>query len=132
VAKVWQEYVGAGIVGDETPPPAPTAISIVRNPDQTVIVKWDQRADFESGVGGFDVLLDGQPVASLPEKPSSHFGRPLFQKMSYHDTPEAPFPAMELVLSGDQAPAGAALTIVARNAVGLKTPSEKIKVPEKR
>jgi hypothetical protein len=132
VAKVWQEYVGAGIVGDETPPPAPSAISIVRNPDQTVIVKWDQRADFESGVGGFDVLLDGKPIASLPEKPSSHFGRPLFQKMSYHDTPEAPLPAMELVLAGDQAPAGASLTIVARNAVGLETKSERIVVPEKR
>lgn len=132
VGKVWQEYVGAGIVGDQTPPPAPSAISIVRNPDQTVILKWDQRADFESGVGGFDILLDGKPIASLPEKPSSRFGRPLFQKMSYHDTPEAPVPAMELVLAGDQAPAGASLTIVTRNAVGLKTPSEKVVVPEMR
>lgn len=132
VAKVWQEYVGKGIVGDETPPPAPSEIAIVRNPDQTVILKWNQRADFESGVGGFDIQIDGKTIATLPEKPSGNFGRPLFQKMSYHDTPETPVPPMELVLPGQQAPAGASLVIVARNAVGLPTKSDSVAIPAER
>ena len=33
---------------------------------------------------------DGRPLARVPEKPQGRFGRPLFQGMSYGDTPERP------------------------------------------
>ena len=48
-------------------------------------------------MGGFVIERDGVELARLPEKPSTQFGRSLFQKMSYHDTPAQPLPAMRYV-----------------------------------
>ena len=48
----------------------------------------------EGGLGGFVIRRDGKEITRLPEKPVGRFGRPLFQTMSYHDTPEKPLPAM--------------------------------------
>jgi hypothetical protein len=43
------------------------------------------------------VLRDGQEFARVPEKPIVKFGRPLFQSMTYHDTPSQPIPEMRCV-----------------------------------
>jgi hypothetical protein len=93
VAKIWMEYVKTGAAGDDTPPPAATEVR-VRRQDGKAVVTWDAVADFESGIRCFIVRRDGKVLAQVPEKPVGRFGRPLFQTMSFHDTPEPNAPAM--------------------------------------
>jgi hypothetical protein len=97
VAKAWAEYVKTGAVSDVTPPPAAFGVRATRKPDQSVELTWGAEADFESGIQGFVIQRDGKDVARLPDKPLGRFGRPLFQAMSYHDTPERPLPEMRFV-----------------------------------
>jgi hypothetical protein len=120
IAKAWSEYVRTGAVGDTTPPAAPFAVAAKAVEGGAVEITWDAAADFESGLQAFVIERDGNPIAQVPEKPIGRFGRALFQAMSYHDTPEAPVPAMRYVDAG--APAGAhAYRIVAVNGVGLRS-----------
>jgi len=117
-----QEFMKTGAVSDTTPPPAPSAVKAERGNDGTVRLTWQVEADFESGLQGFVITRNGEKVATLPEKPSKRFGRPLFQAMSYHDTPEAPVPALEWI--DPSAPAGAIprYQVQAINSVGLTSP----------
>src|SRR5262245_43214444 len=85
IAKAWMEYVKTG-ASDTTPPPAPFNLKATSKTDGTAIA-WDAEADFERGIQQFIVLRDGQEFARVPEKPIGKFGRPLFQSMTYHDTP---------------------------------------------
>ena len=96
VAKAWMEYVKTGAVGDTTPPPAPYDVRVTAKGDEGIEITWSAEADIESGIRGFIVLRDGQELAKVPEKPVGKFGRPLFQSMTYHDTPSQPLPAMQL------------------------------------
>ena len=58
-------------------------------------ITWDAEADFESGIGGFFVIRDNRTLVRLPAMtPPVVYGRPLFQGLSYHDTPEGPPPEM--------------------------------------
>lgn len=119
-ATAWEEYVRNGAVGDVTPPPPPTDVSVAPA-EGGVEVSWNARADFESGLGGFVVLRAGQPIATLPAKPSGRFGRPLFQAMSYHDTPEAPLPRMRFLDTNAPAASPSAYGVISVNSVGLKS-----------
>jgi len=98
VAKAWVEYVITGEVADTTPPPAPTNVKAAAKADGTVEITWDAEADFESGIAAFIIQRDGKDVARVPEKPVGKFGKPLFQTMSYHDTPEKPLPEMRFTV----------------------------------
>jgi hypothetical protein len=130
VAKAWMEYVEKGAVGDETPPPAPFDLKAKTTPENAVELTWDADADLESGVRGFIIKRDGQEIGRVPEKPTGRFGRPLFQVMSYHDTPEKTLPAMRFV---DPSPAPGAASnyrVIAVNSVGLSSePSPAAKAP---
>lgn len=101
VAKAWSEYVKTGAVGDSTPPPSATDLQATAT-QGTIELTWKATADFESGLKAFVIQRDGKDLGRLPEKAVGRFGRPLFQSMSYHDTPEAPVPAMRFV---DRSPA---------------------------
>lgn len=92
--RMWEEYSRAGLVGDSTPPPAPTGLKLSRD-EGRVRLTWEAAADLESGLAGFVLLKDGKPWKKLPEKPAGKL-RPLFQGLSYHDTPEAPLASMRL------------------------------------
>jgi hypothetical protein len=117
-AAQWKEYVAKGSVGDSTPPPAPHNVQATAK-DGVIVVTWQAEADFESGLRGFILLRDGKEVAQVPEKPIGRFGRPLFQTMSYHDTPEKPLPAMRWV---DKAgTATSRYEVIAINSVGLRS-----------
>jgi hypothetical protein len=120
VARAWMEYVQTGAVGDTTPPEAPKNVTVTRRDDGATVVTWDAVADFESGLRAFIIERDGRPLAQVPETPVGKFGRPLFQTMSFHDTPEAPLPAMQFVdaTAMDRAHAYA---VIAVNAVELKS-----------
>jgi len=88
-----------------------------------VEIVWEAEADFDSGLASLVIRRDGEVVARLPESPIGRFGRPLFQTMSYHDTPEQPLPEMRLVVpAGDGAEA--VYEVIAVNGAGLEsTPS---------
>ena len=89
--------------------------------DQGTEITWSAEADFESGIGGFIVLRDGQELAQVPEKPVGKFGRPLFQSMTYHDTPSQPLPQMRYVDTSAKAGEKHIYSIVSVNSVGLKS-----------
>src|SRR5581483_11087682 len=117
-AKAWAEYVKVGSVSDATPPPAPIKVKIAVK-DKTAEITWHAEADFESGLAGFIIQRDGKDLAQVPAKGVGRFGRPLFQIMSYHDTPEKPLPEMRFVDTG--AGVNHQYSVIAVNSVGLKS-----------
>jgi pimeloyl-ACP methyl ester carboxylesterase len=123
VAHAWMEYVKNGTVADVTPPPPPYEVRAVVKPDQGNEITWDAEADFESGIGGFVILRDGKGLVSLPLRPPDRvYGRPLFQGLSYHDTPEAPIPEMRYLDISARAGEKHSYTVITLNAAGV--PSE--------
>lgn len=124
VAKAWMEYeaTGSASAKDKTPPPAPVNVRLAAaKPGQPTELTWDAEADFESGLGGFVIVRDGKEVARLPEKPFTRYGRALFQKMSFHDTPEAPLPEMKFVDKSAKPGEKHDYQVIAVNSIGLKS-----------
>jgi N-sulfoglucosamine sulfohydrolase len=121
VAKAWVEYVKTGATPDDTPPAAPTNVTAAKNREGQVELSWNAAADLESGLGGFVIMRDGKELAALPEKPNGRFGRPLFQGMSYHDTPEAPLALLRFVDAKTEPEKKHEYRVVAVNSVGLKS-----------
>jgi hypothetical protein len=121
VAKAWMEYVKTGAVGDTTPPPAPYAVKATDEGEQGTQIDWSADADFESGIRCFTVLRDGQELAQVPQTPVGKFGRPLFQSMTYHDTPAQPMPKMRYVDTSTKPGEKHAYAVVTVNSVGLKS-----------
>lgn len=129
IAKAWSEYVQTGATTDTTPPPAPVRVKLAAKPEG-VEITWDAEADFESGLQAFVVQRDGQDLVQVPEKPVGRFGRPLFQRMSYHDTPEAPVPEMRYVDTTAKPGEKHRYQVIAINSVGLKSaPSAAVTAP---
>lgn len=130
VAQAWMEYVKTGTVSDTTRPPSPSNLKAVRKPDQTVELTWDVEADFESGIQAFVIQRDNGDLAQLPEKPVGRFGRPLFQAMSYHDTPEAPLPEIRFVDRSAAENAKHEYRVLTINSAGVRSePSAPVSVP---
>jgi hypothetical protein len=124
-ALAWAEYVKTGAVSDTTPPPAPHDVKLSAKPDGTLEITWDAEADFESGILAFIIRRDGKDVAQIPEKPMGRYGRPLFQSMSYHDTPQAPLPEMKYVDASVGAGAPPEYRVITVNSVGLRSEPSK-------
>jgi hypothetical protein len=121
VAQAWGEYVKTGGTSDTTPPSAPRDVKVSVNADGKTELTWRADADFESGLQAFVIERDGQPLAQVPEKPVGRFGRPLFQSMSYHDTPERPLPEMRYVDASATPGQRHNYRVIAVNSVGLKS-----------
>lgn len=121
IATCWTEYVKTGAVADTTPPPAPEQVTATAAHDGVVTLTWDASADLESGLRAFVVLRDGEKLAQLPEQPVGRFGRPLFQAMSYHDTPQRPLPEMRYVDTTANDGEQHEYAVVAINSVGLES-----------
>lgn len=123
VARDWSEYVQTGSTTDTTPPEAPSHIAVKPTCDGGggFLITWQAQADFESGLQQFVILRDGQEIGKVPEKPVGKFGRPLFQSMSYHDTPEKPLAEMRFVDQTEGAKVDAKYQVIAVNSVGLKS-----------
>jgi len=120
VARAWMEYVKTGSLGDSTPPPPPSNVQSA-SPQSGTEITWTAEAAFESGIGGFIIMRDGKELVRLPEKPPANsYGRPLFQAMSYHDTPEPPVPEMRyLDTSANKAGEKHRYAVVTVNNAGL-------------
>jgi pimeloyl-ACP methyl ester carboxylesterase len=125
VARAWTDYVRTSTVGgDTTPPPAPFRVRVWEKAGAGNEITWDAEADLESGIRGFVVLRDGKELARVPQKPAGQFGRPLFQEMSYHDTPMPPLsdlPAMRYVDTSAKAGEAHTYTVVTVNTMGMKS-----------
>jgi fibronectin type 3 domain-containing protein len=120
VAKAWLEYTRIGETADTTPPPAPTNVKAAAK-DGAVELTWDAEADFESGLQAFIIQRDGKDLAQHPEKPTNRFGRPLFQSMSYGDTPVAPLPEFKFTDTTAKPSEKHRYSVIAVNSVGLKS-----------
>jgi pimeloyl-ACP methyl ester carboxylesterase len=121
VAKAWMEYVKTGAVSDTTPPPAPFDVQVSAKGDKGVEITWSAEADFESGIRQFIILRDGQELASVPQKPIGKFGRPLYQSMTYHDTPDQPMPFMHYLDKDAKERDNHRYAVITVNSVGLKS-----------
>lgn len=117
VAQAWSEYVKTGATSDTTASPAPRNVRVSADGELT----WEAEADFESGLAGFIIERDGVELAHLPQKPSGPFGRSLFQKMSYHDTPEKPLPEMRYTDTTAEPGRKHKYRVCAINSCGLKS-----------
>jgi pimeloyl-ACP methyl ester carboxylesterase len=121
VAKAWAEYVKTGAVGDSTPPPAPSHVMASDRGELGTIITWNADADPESGIRGFVVLRDGEELAKIPQVPIGRFGRPLFQRMTYHDTPVQPLSEMRYRDTTAATGEKHSYAVVTINSVGLKS-----------
>jgi len=120
VAKTWMEYVSSGTVADTSSPPAPVNVRVTADANHGNEITWDAEVDLVSGLGGFIVLRDGHGIARLPtQPPESVYGRPLFQGLSYHDTPIAPFPQMLHVDTSAKADVKHAYTVITLSGAGV-------------
>jgi hypothetical protein len=123
VAKIWMEYVRSGTVINASIPPAPVNVRVKVDVDHGSEIAWDTEVDMASGLGGFIVLRDGHGIARLPiQPPEAVYGRPLFQGLSYHDTPVAPLPQMVHVDTSAKAGVKHVYTVIALSVAGV--PSE--------
>ncbi len=116
IAKAWLQYVKDTAVADMTPPPAPANLQVTG-----IELKWEAEADLESGLAGFIIERDGKFLANLPEKGTNPFGRPVFQNLSYSDTPTQPLVEMRFTDSTAEAGRTHQYRIIAVNTAGLKS-----------
>src|SRR5450432_4264930 len=120
VAKIWMEYVRTGTVSGTSAPPAPVNVRVKAAATSGNEITWEAEADIASGLGGFIVLRDGHGIAKLPTQPPEVvYGRPLFQGLSYHDTPVAPIPQMRHVDMSAQPGAKHVYTVIALSSAGV-------------
>lgn len=114
-ARRWAAYVKDTRVPDDTPPPAPTRVRFSGG-----TLSWEAVADPESGLAGFVVERDGKRIATLPDDPKHPFGRPLFQRLQYSDTPPQPLPRFEFA-DPDGGAESHTYRVIAVNTVGLES-----------
>ena len=118
VAIAWLDFVKTGAVSDKTPPPAPTDVKVDA---ATGTITWKAGTDFESGIQAFLIERDGKQIGQLPEKPTNRFGRPLFQNMSYGDTPVLPLQKFEFVDKTAKPGKTYQYKVIAVNTAGVKS-----------
>jgi pimeloyl-ACP methyl ester carboxylesterase len=116
VATAWTQYMKDTAVTDTTPPPAPTDVRVAGN-----VLTWSAEADLESGLAGFIIECDGEFLANLPEQGKNPFGRPIFQNLSYSDTPTQPLVEMRFTDATAESGKPHCYRIIAVNTVGLKS-----------
>jgi hypothetical protein len=120
IAKIWTEYVRTGTVTYAGVPPAPVNVRANADANHGTEITWNAEADILSGLGGFIVLRDGRGIARLPtQPPEAVYGRPLFQGLSYHDTPFAPLPQMRHVDISAQLGAKHVYNVIALSSAGV-------------
>jgi hypothetical protein len=118
MAVAWAQYMQDSAVSDTTPPPAPTNLR-VRGSELT----WSADADLESGLAGFIIDRDGEAIANVPEQGKNSFGRPIFQNLSYSDTPTQPLVQMRFTDTTAEPGRTYRYQVFAVNTAGLKSES---------
>jgi pimeloyl-ACP methyl ester carboxylesterase len=116
VAVAWTQYMQDTAVIDTTPPPAPTNLRVTGN-----ILTWSADADLESGLAHFIIERDGKFLANVPEQGKNPFGRPIFQNLSYSDTPTQPLVEMRFTDATAEAGKTHHYLVITVNTAGLKS-----------
>ena len=116
IATAWLQYSKDTAVTDTTPPPAPTNIKV-----EGQVLTWSADADVESGLASFIIERDGKFLANLPEQGKNPFGRPIFQNLSYSDTPTQPLVEMRYTDATAEPGKTHEYRVIAVNTVGLKS-----------
>ena len=116
IAKAWSQYVKDTAAPDNSPPPAPHNVRLSGNE-----LTWEAEADLESGLASFIIERDGQVIATVPEQSKNPFGRPIFQNLSYSDTPTQPLVQMRFTDSTGEPNRRHHYRIATVNTVGLKS-----------
>lgn len=127
VARYWEEYIKTGEVSDDTPPPSPTNVLISDQGELGTKITWDAEADFESGIRCFIILRNGKELAQVQKTPYGEYGRPLFQSMSYGDTPRPDMPKSKMIYMDNSSINGLnqKYAVLSVNGVGLKSEPSK-------
>jgi len=116
VANAWTLYLKDTVVPDSTPPPPPSHLRIA---DGELV--WEAEADLESGLASFIIERDGEVLTTVPEKPKNPFGRPLFQNLSYSDTPTPPLSQVRFRDPSAEVGKKHRYRVIAVNTAGLKS-----------
>ncbi|MGI9474677.1 MAG: GDSL-type esterase/lipase family protein [Rubripirellula sp.] len=124
-ARAWSSFVRTGNVVDETPPSPPMDVQAVRGPDE-VTLRWSAEADFESGIGSFRIERNGNSIAVLPAEPTSRFGRPIFQVMTYSGTPSQPLAEMCFKDAVSVTEGPVTYRVISVNSLGLESEASEI------
>ena len=122
VAKAWMEYVKTGAVSDTTPPPAPYDVKATDQGEQGTQIDVERRRGLRERHPLFHrACATGRSWPRCPRRPSANSDGPLFQSMTYHDTPAQPLPKMQYVDASTKPGEKHAYTVVTVNSVGLKS-----------
>ena len=116
IAMAWTQYSIDTAIQDATPPPAPEDLVV-----SGTELSWSARADLESGLAGFIIERDGELLVSLPEQSKNPFGRPIFQNLSYSDTPTQPLMEMKYTDGNPVAGKTHRYRVFSVNTVGAKS-----------
>jgi pimeloyl-ACP methyl ester carboxylesterase len=116
VAKSWMQYQQDSNVNDDTPPPAPTNLRVTAN-----VLTWSAEADLESGLASFIIERNGEILTQIPAQGKNPFGRPVFQNLSYSDTPTQPLMEMRFTDTSAESSRTYQYRVIAVNTVGLKS-----------
>lgn len=116
IAKAWSVYSKDSSVPDITHPPAPMNVKVEGD-----TLTWSAEADVESGLAHFIIERDGQFLANVPEQATNPFGRPIFQNLSYSDTPSQPLVGMRFTDLKAEKGKNHQYKVLAVNTVGLKS-----------
>ena len=116
VAIAWAQYMLDSAVSDTTPPPDPTDLRV-----SGCELSWSAEADLESGLAGFIIDRDGMVLANVPEQGKNSFGRPIFQNLSYSDTPTQPLAQMRFTDTTAEPGKTYRYRVFAVNSTGLKS-----------
>ena len=116
IARAWAQYVMNTDVTDVTPPPASGNLQVKGNE-----LTWGAEADMESGLAHFIIERDGKFLATVPEQGKNPYGRPIFQKLQYSDTPSLPLVQMRFTDTTAKVGKQHRYRVFAVNTAGLKS-----------
>lgn len=116
IAKAWLQYSKDSVVVDTSLPPAPANLKVNGN-----LLTWTAAADLESGLSHFIIERDGKFLTNVPDKGKNPFGRPIFQNLSYSDTPTQPLVEMRFMDTNAEQGKTHQYKVIAVNTAGLKS-----------
>ena len=114
---VWRRYSVDASIDDVTPPPAPTDVRIVV---ESGVMAWNCRGDLESGLKEFIIYCDGNEITRTTTAPVIN-SRPVFQGLTYSDTPDFSLPKMEIQIPDYASSSRHEYAISSVNTVGLES-----------
>jgi pimeloyl-ACP methyl ester carboxylesterase len=116
LAQAWLQYSQDTKVADATPPPSPKNTQANGN-----VITWTAEADLESGLASFVIERNGKFLANIPAEGKNPFGRPIFQNLSYSDTPTQPLAEMRFTDTTAVMGESYEYKIISVNTAGLKS-----------